>query len=94
MEATAHVEQLLDSLRARKSFLMTASQMKSTILEDMERTKREQAEKHDEMIRETRNRIREANTEVSATDDHLLVINNIAEKVRTGETLKARHRSH
>ena len=89
MEATASVGQLLDSLRTRKSTLMSVCQMRSTVLEDMEKSKREQMQKLDETIREGRNRVREVNTEVSATDDHLFVINNIAEKVRTGEALKS-----
>ena len=54
----------------------------------MEKTKKEQIEKLDEIIGEARNRVREANTEVSATDDDLFVINNFADKVRKGETLK------
>ena len=62
--------------------------MNQSILEQMEKTKKEQIEKLDEIIREARNRAREADTEVSATDDDFFVINNFAEKVRKGETLK------
>ena len=95
MEATAtmssvdhRLEQLLDSLAVRRSSLSSLCKMNQSILEEMEKTKKEQVEKLDEIIREARNRAREANTEVSATDDDLFVVNNIAEKVRKGETLK------
>ena len=86
--SSVRLEQLLDSLAVRRSSLSSLCKMKQSILEQMKKTKKDHIEKLDEIIREARNRVREANTEVSATDDDLFVVNNIAEKVRKGETLK------
>ena len=79
------LKQLLDSLAVRRSSLSSLCKMNQSILEQMEKTKKEHVEKLDEIITEVRNRAREANTQVSATDDDLFVVNNIAEKVRKGE---------